>query len=609
VSALVRHSFERRFNAPRVKVWEAIADTARYNEFIGLPKHDIREETQSDGSVRFFATAKVGPVALAWEDIPQEWVHQQWFRHLRVFSKGPLESLKAIVHFEETGEGGAVCRYTLEVAPRGLFGKLLLKLGFFKAAERDFNTAADQVEIWAASGGEATAFEGKPIEPDADLRARLDNAINRIDTSRYGHGLGRQLADWLLTAQEIDLMRIRPLTLARIWRVPERHVVELCLEAVKDGLLESRWDLLCPRCRGAKLAAHALDELPSGAHCPSCNIAYDRDFSRNVELTFQPAPSIRQVVHGEFCLFGPMTTPHIQAQITLEAGDVEEIEATLAPGPFRARTLETGPELHFDFSGGDFPTLVFTGDAIRLAASPSPPGRIHLENRNERRRTLIIESRDWASDSLTAHRATTMQAFRHLFSDAVLKGGDEVSIAQVTLLFTDLKGSTALYEDVGDAPAYGLVREHFEFLATLVREHEGSVVKTIGDAVMAAFADPADGLRCAIAIQTQLGAFNRDHESMPIAIKAGVHVGSTIAVTMNDRLDYFGGTVNMAARLQNESEAGEIVLSRAMIDDPAVETLLKGRHLTEDTQLLRGFETPVTFWRLRPPFPEAAGEG
>jgi class 3 adenylate cyclase len=603
MSNLARHAFERRFKAPRAKVWEAIADTARYNEFLELPKHDIREEEQADGSVRFFAAAKIGPVKLAWEDIPQEWVHENWFRHLRIFSKGPLKSLRSIVHFDDGDDGGTVCRYTLEVEPNGLFGRLVLKLGFFKAAERDFNTAADQVESWAA-GERAIAFEGKPLNPDAERRARLDNAITRIEASSYGHDLGKSLADWLLTAQEIDLKRIRPLFLSRLWDVPERHVVELCLAAVKEGLLESRWDLLCPRCQGAKLSTGALDELPTGAHCPSCNIAYDRDFSRNVELTFQPAPSIRPVVHGEFCLFGPRTTPHIQAQISLDPGAVEEIEASPVAGPYRARTLETGPEHHFDFSGGDFPGLVFTPEEVRLSATSSTPGRIRLENRTDRRRTLIIESRQWASDALTAHRATTMQAFRHLFSDAVLKGGDEVSIAQVTLLFTDLKGSTALYEHVGDAPAYGLVREHFDFLAGLVRDHDGSVVKTIGDAVMAAFSDPVDGLRCAVAIQTDLAAFNREHKTMPIAIKVGVHVGATIAVTMNGRLDYFGGTVNMAARLQNESEAGEIVLSRALLDDPGVEGLLDGAGLTEDTKAIHGFDDLITFWRLAAPFPE-----
>ena len=129
------------------------------------------------------------------------------------------------------------------------------------------------------------------------------------------------------------------------------------------------------------------------------------------------------------------------------------------------------------------------------------------------------------------------------------------------------------------------------------------MVKTIGGAVMAAFVDPADGLRCAIAIQTELDAFNREHEAMPVAIKVGVHAGPTIAVTMNDRFDYFGGTVNMAARLQNESEAGEIVLSQTMLDDPGVVKFLDDQELTEDTKEIRGFGDLVTFWRLTAPFP------
>jgi class 3 adenylate cyclase len=515
-----------------------------------------------------------------------------------------LKSLRSIVRFDDAPGGGSICRYTLEVEPKGVLGHAMMKLGFLAAAERDFNSAADGVAAWS-KGERATAYQGKPVTPDPRSRARMDNAIARVENSRYGHGLGNRLAEWILSAQEIDLMRIRPLRLARLWDVQQRHAVELCLEAVKDGLLESRWDLLCPRCRGAKLSSHALDELPSGAHCPSCNITYDRDFSRNVELTFQPAPSIRQVVHGEFCLFGPMTTPHIQVQVSLDAGAVEVVEARLEPGSYRARTLETGGEDVLDHAGGAPPGIVLTPDGVQFAGPPGAPGQLRLENRTERRRTVIIESRDWASEALTAHRATTMQAFRHLFSDAVLKGGDEVSIAQITLLFTDLKGSTALYEHVGDAPAYGLVREHFEFLAGLVREHDGSVVKTIGDAVMAAFADPADGLRCAIAIQRGLGGFNQAHQAMPIAIKAGVHTGATIAVTMNDKLDYFGGTVNMAARLQNESAAGEVVLSQALLDDPGAAALLNGWALVEDTKEIRGFDAPITFWRLRPPFPEA----
>src|SRR3546814_18039453 len=92
-------------------------------------------------------------------------------------------------------------------------------------------------------------------------------------------------------------------------------------------------------------------------------------------------------------------------------------------------------------------------------------------------------------------RTDTLFPYTTLF-----RSGDDVGIAQVTLMFTDLKGSTALYERIGDARAYRLVREHFAFLGEIVREQEGAIVKTVGDAVMAAFPDPAAAVRAALAV-------------------------------------------------------------------------------------------------------------
>ena len=89
----------------------------------------------------------------------------------------------------------------------------------------------------------------------------------------------------------------------------------------------------------------------------------------------------------------------------------------------------------------------------------------------------------------------SLQVFRDLFAEATLRPGDEAAVGQVALLFTDLRGSTALYERVGDAAAFNIVREHFAFLGSIVRDHDGAVVKTIGDAVMASFGDPADAVQ------------------------------------------------------------------------------------------------------------------
>ncbi|WP_420404320.1 adenylate/guanylate cyclase domain-containing protein [Nisaea sp.] len=598
MSAPLSREFVRHFEAPRELVWEALADTRRYNESIGLPKHQIREELQPDGSVRFFATAKLGPFTLHWEDIPQEWAAGRWFRHRRLFLKGPLKQLNVLVRFED-GESGCTVRYRIDVEPAGLLGGLIARKGVFAATERDFHRVAEQVEAWAKEQAD-TPYPTEPLMLDETHSRRLETALGRVDASRYGHGLGQTLADWLLSAQEVDLMSIRPLKLARMWQEEERHVIELCLEAVKDGLLESRWDLLCPRCKGAKLSETSLDELPQGAHCASCNVSYDRDFARNVELTFQPAASIRKVVHGEFCLFGPMSTPHVRLQVRIAPGGSEDVETELAPGSYRIRTLEPGPERILDFSGGGFPAIAIDEKGIAAEAETAAPGIVTLRNRCERPRVVIVEARDWAEDALTAHRVTTMQAFRHLFAEDVLRGGDEVGIAHIALMFTDLSGSTALYERIGDAPAYGLVREHFDFLSRIVREHDGGVVKTIGDAVMAAFTEPESALAAALEIRAHVRDFNQRHQGSPIGLKLGLHAGPCIAVTLNGRLDYFGGTVNMAARLQGKARPGEIVLSETIAADPAAAHILNSQWMEQDRQAIRGFSSPVSFRRLPP---------
>ncbi|MBL0899974.1 MAG: adenylate/guanylate cyclase domain-containing protein, partial [Reyranella sp.] len=204
---------------------------------------------------------------------------------------------------------------------------------------------------------------------------------------------------------------------------------------------------------------------------------------------------------------------------------------------------------------------------------------------------VLVEDRTWARDALTAPEVISLQAFRDLFAAATLRPGDEAGVSQVALLFTDLQGSTALYERVGDAAAYNMVRDHFALLASIVRDHDGAVVKTIGDAVMASFGDPAHAVKAALAMQAGLA----DHD---LVLKLGVHMGPSVVVTLNDRLDYFGSTVNMAARLQGQSAGGDVVLSRAVADDPAVQQIIAGLPKTEEEVVLRGFDRPVGFVRL-----------
>lgn len=592
-------------------IWPYLSDTARFNEAAGTPRYSVEEITQSDGSVRRKAKANYKGVVVEWDDPPFEWIVEREFRQTRQFTRGPLAYLSPALRLESTPEGGSRITYRLAGAPRGLLGHFLFATGLMRKIGAGLEAMVRHTSDFAR-GQTMMPFEFDPPPASPEQQERLASLARQIQESPYSHGLADRLARHIATAQEVDLARIRPRKLAAQWQAPLRDITELCLESTRLGLLNLSWNLLCPRCGGAKSSSSTLDQLPRKAHCPSCNIAYDGSFAENVEISFSPVPAVRMISEGEFCMGGPHVSRHILVQQILAAGEQRTVAANLPAGEYRLRTLEPGGECVVTHNGANFPTVCAVDSEppgfVVLAGADTATGIIVLENRSSRKLTFVIETRDWRRDAMTAHEVTTLQAFRDLLPTQVLRPGEDVAVDSVTLLFTDLEGSTALYEQLGDGAAYHLVRRHFGFLAATVRTHDGALVKTIGDAVMAAFARPEQAVMAALEIHDRIGAFNieyhretaaEDHPvDVAIVLKVGLHAGRCIVVNLNERLDYFGSTVNLAARLQGRSRGGEVVLSETLAEDPGVAPLLAGRPLRHETAELKGFAQPVPFVRL-----------
>jgi adenylate cyclase len=136
-----------------------------------------------------------------------------------------------------------------------------------------------------------------------------------------------------------------------------------------------------------------------------------------------------------------------------------------------------------------------------------------------------------------------------------------LKVAHAAVLFSDLTGSTALYARVGDAAAFRLVDDHFDLLREVVRAHEGVVVKTMGDAVMAAFVDAGQCARAAADALARFEEFRAKHKHGGlVGIKLGLYAGACYVVTANGALDYFGQTVNVASRVQHLARSAQIVM-------------------------------------------------
>ena len=211
------------------------------------------------------------------------------------------------------------------------------------------------------------------------------------------------------------------------------------------------------------------------------------------------------------------------------------------------------------------------------------PLRLALDNRTDVR---VLPSVWIAGDKLprllgrrrpflTAKRLLTNQTFRDIYRTDTLDLDQRLKITSLTFLFTDLKGSTELYERVGDLVAFDLVRAHFSVLNEIVAAEAGAVVKTIGDAVMATFPTPDRAMAAALRMREAMARLNAERGREDLLLKIGIHEGPCLAVMLNDRQDYFGQTVNIAARVQGLAQSRSIFATAQVVGHPQTSSLLR----------------------------------
>jgi class 3 adenylate cyclase/TolB-like protein len=162
----------------------------------------------------------------------------------------------------------------------------------------------------------------------------------------------------------------------------------------------------------------------------------------------------------------------------------------------------------------------------------------------------------------------------------------------MAVLFTDIVGSTSYYEAKGDIAGLARVKKHNELLFPCVERHGGRIVKTIGDAIMAVFENPASAIDCGVDMQRSLREGQKG-ENDPIRIRIGAHAGRV----MVDEGDVYGDAVNTAARVEAAAGGDEVWVSQALWD--LMPTGAPHRSLGEREMPLKGKAEPVTLIRVR----------
>ena len=446
------------------------------------------------------------------------------------------------------------------------------------------------------------------------------------------------IARLIANGEDFELNRINALDFSNHNSLDEEKVISGFLHASRLGLFDLSWNVLCPGCGGVLGAHDTLKSLrPDDYHCGLCACGYEPSVDEQVEVAFTVSPKIRRVAAHE-----PNTLPFWEyyRQVFWSSGidlnkdnfssmkDEVTLETMeLPPGEKAVMSLQLPPQFIIVFEpvthSAQFidvqgePTkerqqlsLVYNKAHPPTGSMTLRPGplRLSLDNQSGLR---VLPGIFVAGDKLhellgkrrpflTAKRMLSNQTFRDVFKADNLNVDQRLKITSLTFLFTDLKGSTALYERVGDLAAFDLVRAHFRALLDIIASEKGAVVKTIGDAVMATFIRPENALMAGLKMRAAMGELNKQRGSKDLVVKIGIHEGPCLAVMLNERQDYFGQTVNIAARVQSLSTSQEIHITAPVIESPGVVTILEKEEIRpiQKHAALRGIADKMVVYEI-----------
>jgi class 3 adenylate cyclase len=422
-----------------------------------------------------------------------------------------------------------------------------------------------------------------------------------------------------------ELARLNAVAFAAGSGLDEEKVIAALLHASRLGLFEMSWNILCPSCGGILGANATLRSVQKeDYHCAFCGVASEPVLDETVEVSFTVSPRIRRiaahspdqlgfwdyhrqvffgtgVVFAEPDAFAELARKAVLETIELQAGERMILALQLASRPVIVFDPVTHSAHLIETSGEPAAerrelSMIFTNAPAGLSRVTLSPGplRLLLDNRTERRilvgvyvtgpelERLIGGRRPF----LTAKRLLTNQTFRDLYQTETLDVEQRLKIMSLTFLFTDLKGSTDLYDRVGDLVAYDLVRSHFQILNEIVASESGAVVKTIGDAVMATFPAPHRAVSAALRMRDSMRQLNVRRGAEELILKIGIHEGPCLAVNLNDRQDYFGQTVNIASRVQALASGDSIFATQAVVQDPESARLISSRGVDAQPQVM-----------------------
>jgi serine/threonine protein kinase/class 3 adenylate cyclase len=589
-SKLWQKAFTWNLDSSPSQLWPYVSNTERLNRALGLPSVTYRTEDDPKLGLRRFGTFKLGTLTVSWEEHPFEWVEGLRMGVLREFDTGPFKWFMSIVQVKPRPDGGSILEHQIRIEPRNLMGRMLSTIEADWRGGKNLDRVytridrAIQKKLEHEAGNDA--FESS-ITPPKHQAERIEQRTERLVDRGVDPDLASRLGEFIATAPPQVLSQIRPLALAQQWGVDSDQFLKACLFAAAEGLLVLRWDILCPTCRVSASSEGLLSSIEQHTHCVACDYDFRSDLGDAIELVFRVHPEIREVEDAIYCVGGPQHSPHVVAQVRLDPQERLELELRLSPGDYLIR----GPRLVGQQRIRVRPTPAPSSHQTLLselgASSHTPVLRagtqsLVMTNDLDHLQVMRVERMIPRDDVVTATHASTLSLFRELFPDQVVGQNRPIAADEMTLVATGVCDVDQLYETLGDRDAYEIIGRHLDVLRACIASHRGTVAKTVGEGVLAAFVDCDHAVDAALALQA---AIDEEPDLRSIRLSVGVHRGRTLVATINQRIDYFGTTARAVTALPDYA-AGALLLTEAVFTDPQVQRRLRQKNIAGEIETI-----------------------
>lgn len=450
-----------------------------------------------------------------------------------------------------------------------------------------------------------------------------------------GEAGARRFGEWIRKQDDWGLLRVNPL---RYGAATQREAIDLFIHAARVGLFDFTFSQLCNYCGGVAHTLESLSAVSRKFHCTTCDVDFECVLDDVLEVAFTISSAVHALRIDPYsdaetyarCFYSAnrqmpaevlrMAQDHIRAFVAVPPDGTRTIQLSTKVGEdLSFYSVDAHRRVHFKVTEGapsevaisfqphglDVNELLIGPGAVKVTLSNARAtwfgGYVRPDFVGVKLRELAVKYPPAWLPFLNGKMLLNNQSFRDLFRVQTLAPDLQLNLKSLTLLFTDLKGSTELYDRTGDVYAYQVVQEHFRLLAESVRKHDGAIVKTMGDAIMASFSNSKDAVAAAVEMMSAMEKVNAKvkADGYDTGLKVGVHEGAALAVNAESRLDYFGQTVNIAARVQALASSGEIWLTESVLAAEGVsQTLEKGGYKPERKVVaLKGVGTPTPVFR------------